>query len=720
VKGRCLCIALLAWIAPALHAQDSDVVPHAQGSEQIPGPRCHFIAGEDNNRARFCTPGELAAWLADIQHWRAETRLRTGYDGSQYTRPELLWTQTSFIQPQMMIHDRYFYDPAAHQYTVDRYLQDVEARYGGIDSVLLWPTYPNMGIDDRNQYDLVRDLPGGLSGVRAMIDQFHQRGVRVLFPVMMWDQGTHDEGVPGQEAISKELASVGADGINGDTMDGMFRSFRTASDKTGHPLALEAEHGPNSDEMLDYNNMSWGEDWKDEFLPPVSRDKWLETRHMVNIVHREVTNRNDDLQQAFFNGAGYVSWENVWGLWNGITPRDGEALRRCAAIERAVGLLLTSPGWEPYTATAQFGIFASKWPSTHATAWTLVNRNHYPVSGRQIVTTAVAGAHFYDLWHGVELTQDPAGALSFAVEADGYGAVLETDAPLSTGMLDLLQRMHETKPLASYSAEWTALPQTMVAAPAAPGSGQMPASMIQSPATDYVFRVAGIEIEGENYEGTDVQYPWEASPRRYHNQQMHLAAFRIDRFPVSNAEFRQFMQATSYRPLDDHNFLRDWKNGSYPAGWEKKPVTWVSMEDARAYAKWAGKRLPHEWEWQYAAQGSDNRMYPWGESWNAAAVPVVNTSRQMDPPSDSDAHPEGASPFGVMDLVGNVWQWTDEYCDAHTCAAVLKGGSHYQPQGSKWYFPQAYRLSEHGKYLLMAPRLDRSATVGFRCVQDVP
>ena len=58
---------------------------------------------------------------------------------------------------------------------------------------------------------------------------------------------------------------------------------------------------------------------------------------------------------------------------------------------------------------------------------------------------------------------------------------------------------------------------------------------------------------------------------------------------------------------DDLNFLRDWKDGTYPDGWANKPVTWVSQEDARAYAAWAGKRLPHEWEWQYAAQGSDGR-----------------------------------------------------------------------------------------------------------------
>ena len=71
-----------------------------------------------------------------------------------------------------------------------------------------------------------------------------------------------------------------------------------------------------------------------------------------------------------------------------------------------------------------------------------------------------------------------------------------------------------------------------------------------------------------------------------------------------------------------------------------------------------------------------------------------------------------------MDMVGNVWQWTDEFEDAHTRSAILRGGSYYQPSGSMWYFPQVYRLDEHGKYLLMAPSLDRSGTIGFRCVVD--
>ena len=225
-------------------------------------------------------------------------------------------------------------------------------------------------------------------------------------------------------------------------------------------------------------------------------------------------------------------------------------------------------------------------------------------------------------------------------------------------------------------------------------------------------------IEGGNDVGVDVQYPWEDAPRRYHQHKIHIRPFYIDEYPVTNAAFKKFMDAAGYRPRDDHNFLHDWKAGTCPAGWESKPVTWVSLEDARAYALWAGKRLPHEWEWQYAAQGTDGRTYPWGNEWNADAVRTPDKGREMGAPANVDAFPGGASPFGVMDLVGNVWQWTDEYIDEHTRAGILKGGSFYQPQGSLWYFPQAYRLIEHGKYLLMAPSKDRSATLGFRCVLD--
>jgi formylglycine-generating enzyme required for sulfatase activity len=111
-------------------------------------------------------------------------------------------------------------------------------------------------------------------------------------------------------------------------------------------------------------------------------------------------------------------------------------------------------------------------------------------------------------------------------------------------------------------------------------------------------------------------------------------------------------------------------------------------------------------------------VYPWGNQWLTANVPVPATGRTMPGPDPVDAHPQGASPYGVMDMVGNVWQWTDEFADEHTRAAIVRGGEYYQPQGSIWYFPETFRNDEHSKVLLMSPSYDRSGGVGFRCVRD--
>jgi formylglycine-generating enzyme required for sulfatase activity len=99
-------------------------------------------------------------------------------------------------------------------------------------------------------------------------------------------------------------------------------------------------------------------------------------------------------------------------------------------------------------------------------------------------------------------------------------------------------------------------------------------------------------------------------------------------------------------------------------------------------------------------------------------MPPFEQSRDQRPPTDVDAYSQGASPFGVLDLVGNVWQWTDEFRDEHSRAAIVRGGSYYRPAGSVYYFPQARRLNQHGKYWLLADSTDRSATIGFRCVAD--
>ena len=557
--------------------------------------------------------------------------------------------------------------------------------------------------------------------MKQMVADFHRRGVRVLFPMMMWDEGTRDPGKPWPQAIAEVMAEIGADGINGDTQDGVPQAFPLAAEKIGHPLAFEPEGGPH-DEELAWDVLTWGQ-YQFQFLPAVDRYRWLETRHMVNISDRWNRSKTDNLQFAFFNGEGWESWENVWGIWNGITPRDGEATRRVATIERGVAPFLVSPGWEPFYPTHLYGVFASRWPLGDKTVWTIVNRNEYDVSGEQMSVPLQDGVRYYDLYHGTELTplQDGKTAvLSFPIEGHGFGAVLAVHGAADAATLQLMARMKTmtAKPLSNYSSEWKMLPQQLVEIASTKPASAAPEGMVQVPAGEFVFKVRGVEIEGSNDMGTDVQYPWEDMPRRFHQHRMQVKSFYIDEYPVTNSAFKKFMDATHYHPQDDLNFLLDWKDGMYPQGWANKPVTWISQEDARAYAAWAGKRLPHEWEWQYAAQGKDGRLYPWGNSWDPSAVPIPDQGRTMRGPDNVDAHPAGASSFGVMDLVGNVWQWTDEYVDEHTRGGILRGGSYYQPQGSLWYFPQTYRNDLHAKLLLMAPSKDRSGALGFRCVKD--
>src|SRR5579863_3694476 len=478
--------------------QVANYVPWFPGSRvpMINGPKCLEV---QDSGSSACKPDDHQSFLDALRYWRKVRRIYVGYDGSRYDLPALKWAQSSFIQPQAMVEDRYLYDPTVGKYTVNRYLADVDQRYGGIDSILLWPVYPNIGIDDRNQLDMISAMPGGLTGVRQMIADFHQHGVRVLFPMMMWDQGTRDPGKSWSQAIAERMAEIGADGVNGDTQDGVPLAFTKAADITGHPLAFQPELSP-SDEALSWDVMSW---WSSQpsptpLAPEIYRFKWLETRHMANISDRNNRTKTDDLQVAFFNGIGWESWENVWGMWNGITPRDAEATRRVATIERAVAPFLISPEWEPFYPTKSFGVFASRWPLKDRTVWTLVNRNEYNVSGRQLSVPIQEGMRYYDLYRGVELQGQREGdtvALDFPLEAHGFGAVLMDHGQPATEIVALMSKMKAmtARPLTSWSNEWRELPQHVVAIASTKPSNATPPGMVEIPAANFDFQVQGVE-----------------------------------------------------------------------------------------------------------------------------------------------------------------------------------------------------------------------------------
>lgn len=200
-------------------------------------------------------------------------------------------------------------------------------------------------------------------------------------------------------------------------------------------------------------------------------------------------------------------------------------------------------------------------------------------------------------------------------------------------------------------------------------------------------------------------------------QSFAMPAFWMDRHPVTNAEYKQFLDATDYRPADAENFLAHWEGGSIPDGAEDHPVVFVSMEDAEAYAAWAGKRLPTEKEWQYAAQAGDDRLYPWGNEPDTLGL-RANPGNGIPDPVGS--YPRGANPLGIEDLVGSVWQMTsDVYRTGTIRFGILKGGSYFTPLSSWWYVTGGpLPLSNRQQLVRVSPGYERAATVGFRLVKD--
>ena len=192
---------------------------------------------------------------------------------------------------------------------------------------------------------------------------------------------------------------------------------------------------------------------------------------------------------------------------------------------------------------------------------------------------------------------------------------------------------------------------------------------------------------------------------------VYLDAFYIDQTEVTNAEYKRFVDATGHR-APDH-----WTNGQIPAGLENHPVVYVSWEDANAYAQWAGKRLPTEAEWEKAARGTDGRIYPWGNTWDSAKCNSGDGGPGKTTPVGS--YPAGASPYGALDLAGNVWEWcADWYGEGYYQTSPANNprgpdsGSYRVLRGGSWIINRGdIRAADR---LRFDPGL-RDYNLGFRC-----
>ena len=195
-----------------------------------------------------------------------------------------------------------------------------------------------------------------------------------------------------------------------------------------------------------------------------------------------------------------------------------------------------------------------------------------------------------------------------------------------------------------------------------------------------------------------------------------LEAYRIARYPVTNAEYEIFVNATGHTPPPH------WMGGQAPAEEATFPVVHISWHDANAYAEWARVRLPTEAEWEKAARGADGRIYPWGNEFEPTTDQRSNLL--TDRPTPVGQRPATVSPYGVHEVAGNVWEWTADWyqpyegnthrdSDYGQKHKVLRGGSwlEVRDETANRYFRCANRLHAPPNYM--------ASNIGFRCVRDV-
>jgi len=688
-------------------------------------------------------PSQWETFRRQLAAWRGAARRELDYADALYRRPDFAWVSRCFSCCFLMLCDERFCDPHSGRYRVETFLADADLEFGGFDGVVLWHAYPRIGVDDRNQFDCYRDQPGGLAGLRQASRCFHRHGVAVFVDYNPWDTGTRREGRSDLDALAQVVGAIEADGIFLDTMSQGAAEFRARLDSVRPGVALEGELALPLEHVHDHH-LSWAQWFDDGETPGVLRNKWFERRHMQHQIKRWHRDHTGELHCAWMNGSGMMVWDNVFGSWVGWSERDKAILRSMLPIQRRYADLFCGEGWTPLVATEQAGIYASLWELAGRRLWTLVNRTTRPVEGALLRAVLNPGERVYDLIRGgpapvrmqaqaagnTDVASGPiawSGAESAAVKgriaARGIAAFLAADRRhLGAGFERFLRRQAQTSARASDNTAFPARSAVLVVPDrvVSPAVGAPP-QMVGIPGIRFTLRSVFRLRECGCYESVHTHFSAGGSPKLHEpiafEREVTLTPYAIDLTPVTNGQFAQFLQQSGYRPRHRENFLKHWSADSPPPKLQDHPVVYVDLEDARAYARWAGKRLPTEEEWQHAAQGPDALRFPWGNDFD----PNRCNAGAQGGTTSTTAFPNGRSPFGCYDLCGNVWELIEsERSDGSTRFCLLKGGSFFRAEGSAWYFDGGPQPNAFVAKLLLAwSGLDRCATIGFRCAVDM-
>lgn len=653
------------------------------------------------------SPEAWDAWHRAMLRERDEAVARAGLDPRGYTDRATDWSDTTFRQFFLFMYDTSFYDRERGLYRTAQLVERWTTMFGRVDSVLLWHAYPRIGFDERGQFDFYRDMPGGLARLRAEVsDVFHAHGIRVFVDYNPWADGGYAE-------LAEIVAALDADGVMLDTMtdapDVLAREVLRRRDGVVFAPELRPSIGD-----LARHRQAWAQ-WADigsGAEPSILRHRWIFPRHRQFAIRRWDHSRRSDIVYSFFNGSGLLLWDNIFGSWNPYSRADRRLIAETAAVIDRYYDLFVHGEWLPLVPTGVSGLDANHWSRDGRAIVTLRNRTTSPLAFR---APPISPGRACRAFWGDRKPLAPGDAV--IVEPLGTQAIVMDDADALGRAIEHFDRL-ATRADVTLSDDDERTPRPRLQTAPHRSATAKPASMVELPGGDFTMRVRHERRECGCYPlgATDaVLWGWFYKDVIEHVVPTAITSFAMRRTAVTNAEFLAFVQASDYRPRDAERFLKHLRDatGALPrlllADVGELPVTFVSLDDARAYAEWHGERLPTEAEWQWAAEGAGRgNRFPWG-----------NEPRTTHDGLRSADEPDTATPQGVLGLSGNAWELTEsEHDDGHTRFVMLRGGIFLPPGESEWLVARGARPNDsHAKYLLATDGLDRSSTISFRtCV----
>ena len=695
-------------------------------------------------------------WLYDLEK----------FDNALFERKDLEWIRHSYLLLLQFAWDQQYYDAVKGKYGFDEFLTKYDDVVGGWEAYMIWPTWPRLGLDQRNQWDMYRDLPGGLKELRRQADYAHTRGTKYFIAYNPWDESTRKEDhLKGMEDV---LRITNTDGVVLDTWGESSREFQAAADRVKPGVVLYSEGMAVPKDMP---GIVAGRVHDAIYMPPpLNLNKLIKPEMAIFRVAQLAEGRiHRETAVAFFNGYGTEMNIMRPGRADWI-DEEFQYLGRTTKLLRENSSAFLSRDWVPLLPTLTDSIWVNKWPTQSKTIYSVLSLKPEGWDNALFEAPSLDGHHYVSLWNHEELEIVTRNGKTYApVTVDGFSRswigtrregnvdcialfpnLLKVEliqdsirfeatkgkkivvwagmpsysrryAEFSVGSktISIIEHLgkHEEKFVVQLFDEKELLDERVVNVPLATPrlishvqrttlASKAPTGMVEIPSREFTFKPTRSFLSPNEV----IPYPGDSTTRS-----VNVKKFYIDQFPITNGQFKVFLNATKYKPKDTTNFLKHWDKGNPLKGMENHPVIYVSLEDARAYSRWAGKRFPTEIEWQYAAQGTDGRKFPWGNEFDS-----TKCNSSLGHTTAVDAFPQGKSPFGVVDMVGNVWQLTNDVYDNGTFYFVmLRGGSYYNPTSSWWYIKGGAQPVDNPQILLMvSPGFDRNATVGFRCVKD--